>query len=349
MAKKYFYNKVYNTRKTIINFTIIGVCIIGIIICFIVVTKFQNNNANNKKGNINYKEVVTVEINEEFNKDIFFSKIENVNLNDVDIQYPADYDISKPGSYKVTILVNNEKYDSTLMVVDTQKPQLKLQEVTIEQNKGYSPKDFVVECSDNSKEECIIDFYNGAIDEEGEEINYSNYSKVGIYSIKISAKDSSGNQEIQETKLTIKKTSTSVVEPETITCKYGNNVYDTKSYLLAFDVTSNKCAISLDKYKDPEILKTVINTEQKRIQKDVEALNINKIIKDLNLTTPVMFAINQSFLAIPNISGDGIVGFEVTMIIRITDNNGKTYPLTEYKLNSAGKRVFISNPYNLPE
>ena len=36
MAKKFFYNRVYNTKRTIINLIIIGVCVIGVIICFVV-------------------------------------------------------------------------------------------------------------------------------------------------------------------------------------------------------------------------------------------------------------------------------------------------------------------------
>ena len=73
MAKKFFYNRVYNTKKMIINAIIIGVCIIGIIVCFIIVSSFEGeSHNNNQNGNLSIKNESTVEINEEFTKELFF-------------------------------------------------------------------------------------------------------------------------------------------------------------------------------------------------------------------------------------------------------------------------------------
>ena len=70
MAKKFFYNRVYNTKRTIINIIIIGVCIIGVIVCFIITSNFQGK-SNKPKGELSIKKEVTVEINEDFSKEIF--------------------------------------------------------------------------------------------------------------------------------------------------------------------------------------------------------------------------------------------------------------------------------------
>ena len=80
MAKKFFYNKVYNTRRTIINIVIIGICIIGIIVCFIITSNFQGEDHTTPEKTLNIKNEVTIEINQTYSKEIFFSKIENVDL-----------------------------------------------------------------------------------------------------------------------------------------------------------------------------------------------------------------------------------------------------------------------------
>ena len=55
MAKKFFYNRVYNTKRTIINLVIIGVCVIGVIICFIVTSNFQGENHNSPESSLSIK------------------------------------------------------------------------------------------------------------------------------------------------------------------------------------------------------------------------------------------------------------------------------------------------------
>ena len=64
----------------------------------------------------------------------------------------------------------------------------------------------------------------------------------------------------------------------------------------------------------------------------------------LNLTGTL--ALNRKVTAVINTSGSGIVGYELKMTVTIT-NNGKSETIAEYKVNNAGKRVFITNPYKL--
>lgn len=341
MAKKFFYNRVYNTRRTIINLIIIGVCIIGVIICFIVVsnTNLQGGDSKEPGGNLSIKEETTIEVNEEYTKEIFFSKIENVDLDKIEIIYPTNYSSNVIGTYDVTIRINNKNYSTKLTVVDTVMPTLKLKELTISPNATYNANDFVESCTDNSGNDCIISFYQNGTDEDGKNTDYSQYTKEGTYSIKISAKDKANNESVSETKLIIQKNGTSTPKPPVgNTCKYGNNVYDTNEYLLAKDISTNGCAISLDLYNDTQTtleINKMMETETTRIKKDIENLNISGTN-----------ALIRTKRAIVNKAGSGIVGYELEFIVTITNQN-KVETVAQYKLNSAGKRIFTINPYKL--
>lgn len=338
MAKKFFYNRVYNTKRTIINIVIIGVCIIGVIICFIITSNFQGENQNAPEGSLSIKSETTVEVNEKFSSEIFFSKIENVDLSKIEVSYPDDYNINKPGTYEIILKINEKNYESILKVIDTTKPELTVKEITINEDSAYSAKDFVETCSDNSQKDCILKFSDG-IDEDGNNIDYSKYKKEGTYAIKISATDESGNETIKETKLKIKKDGVTSTKPETpVTCKYGNNIYDTENYLVAIDITTNNCAVSLDLYKDSVMTKDInklMENETTKIKKDVDALNLKGTL-----------ALNRKVTAVINTTGDGIVGYELRMTVSITNNN-KSETVADYKINDNGKRIFITNPHKL--
>jgi len=264
MAKKFFYNKVYNTKRTIINAIIIGACVIGVILCFIVVSNTNVKNLTPEKGNLSIKNEVTVEINEKFENDIFFSEVKNVDLDKIEVTYSLDYNIETPGTYDVTIKVNEKEYPTKINVVDTTMPTLTLKKHSIDLNKTYSAMDFVESCKDNSNKECQIEFYEEK-DEAGNIIKYNSYTKEGTYSIKIKASDQSGNEVVKETELTIGNPKTTTkpepsdpsTPPITTTCKYGNNEYDKNLYTLTVDKTTNKCAVSLDLYKDETMTKEI--------------------------------------------------------------------------------------------
>ncbi len=357
MAKKFFYNKVYNTKKTIINVIIIASCIIGVIICFVVVSNFEGESY---EKNVTYdlKAGVTIEVNENYSNEIFLSRIDNnIDLSKIKVKYPDNFDISKIGTYNLILNIDGDKenkdYNMPMTIVDTIKPELKVKELTIKVDEKYSPNDFVESCSDNSKHDCKIDFYDIGLDEEGNVIDYSNYNKEGEYSIKIVAKDDAENENIQETKLIIKKEDTGTTDPEPNDdpkpqeCKYGNNEYDTDKYILTADITSNNCALSLDLYQEAvnlfedtlsqQTFRKIIDTETIRIKKDVEALNLVGILR-----------IEQHIGVILNKKGTGLVGYQLNLVIT-KENEGVIEEVTNYYLNHEGKRVFNNNPYNLPE
>ena len=336
---KFFYNRVYNSKRTIINIVIIAICVIGIALCFILTSNFQGEGQINKpKGELNIKSETTVEVNEKISKEVFFSKIENVNLDDVEVVYPDNYDISKIGQYPIKIIVDKEEYTSNLVVVDTTKPDLLLKEVRIEVNGSYSANDFVQSCTDNSNASCDIDFYNG-IDEDGNEANYKDYKEAGSYPIKIVAKDSEGNQTVAETRLVIGKSESEEPPVETpVSCKYGNGEYDESAYTLTVGITTNNCAVSLDLYKD-----TNTTAELNKLM-DAETIRIKRDVEDLNLTGTL--SLSRRINVIVNKTGDGIVGYELRMIVNITNNNNTT-TVVDYKLNSNNERIFLENPYNV--
>lgn len=338
MAKKFFYNKVYNTKRTIINAIIVGVCVIGVIVCFIFVSRFQGEDFSTKSGNVSLKSEVTVEVNEKIKNDIFFSKIENFDVNDIKVNYSLDYDTTKVGKYTASIIIDDKSYDVTINVVDTKIPELTLKNLDIENGKSYKATDFVDTCNDNSQKDCKISFLQNGKDIDGNVVDYSAFTKEGTYQVKIVAEDEAGNQTIKEALLKIGNPKTENNNPVTNTCKYGDNNYDTNNYLVAVDITTNKCAVSLNLYKDENSTKDInklMEAETTSIKKDVEALNLTGT-----------FAINRKVTAVINTSGNGIVGYELKMTVTIT-NNGKSETIVEYKVNSNGKRVFITNPYKL--
>ena len=338
---KFFYNRIYNARRNITNAIIIGVCVIGIILCFIFTSRFYGNNPNEQKGEVNIKSEVTVEINKTFNKDIFFSRLENVNIDEIEIKYPDNYSISKVGSYNIIVTVSGKNYDSKLIVVDTEKPNLVVKNVTINENDSYNVSNFVTSCNDNSDKDCNISFYSDGIDEDGNKISYNHYTQIGSYNIKISAKDESGNETVKDAVLTIQNkndASNNLPTPNIQDCKYGTSEYDTNKYLIAVSIANNNCAVSLNLYKDAamtEKINKLMETETIRIKKDVDMLNLSG-----------KFTLNRQVNVVFNNSGTGFVGYELSISVNVTKNN-ESENIVSYKVNSDGNRVFANNPYNL--
>ena len=81
----------------------------------------------------------------------------------------------------------------------------------------------------------------------------------------------------------------------------------------------------------------MMEKETIRIKKDVDALNLTGTL-----------ALNRKVSAVINTSGSGIIGFELSMVVTLT-NDDLTSIVANYKIDSTGKRVFTENPYNLAE
>lgn len=190
-------------KKKILTITTIIVIVLLGITLFIFLEKKdikekESSNIQTKEEKINIKENVEVEINSEvLNIKDFF---ENSNFSDGEINYfendkkiKFDTKYNKIGSFKVVIKINDKNYETTLNVVDTLAPTLKLKELTTTLGDKFEINSFVESCTDNSKEDCILSYKEN-----------NKYTKVGTYDVTIIAKDKSDNVAEETTKLIIK-------------------------------------------------------------------------------------------------------------------------------------------------
>ena len=208
MKKKKIFMEVNKMKKKkILIVTIITVIVLLGITLFIFLEKKDNKekesgNIQTNEEKINIKENVEVEINSEvLNIKDFF---ENSNFSDGKINYfendkkiKFDTKYNKIGSFKVVIKINDKNYETTLNVVDTLAPTLKLKELTITLGDKFEINSFVESCTDNSKEDCILSYKEN-----------KKYTKVGTYDVTIIAKDKSDNVAEETTKLIIKNKKT---------------------------------------------------------------------------------------------------------------------------------------------
>lgn len=180
------------------KYIIIGglVLIIGCLIGLYIFNKKDNTN-NDKQVKVVVKKDVNVEVMSEVLsvKDFFDGDMkENVKilyyLGDENVDFNDNY--NAVGKYRVVIDVEGIKYETTLNVVDTTKPDLKLKSVSIVVGDKYEINDFVDSCTDNSGDECILSYKEDKV-----------YDKIGTYNIVIIAKDSSGNEVEEQTNLEI--------------------------------------------------------------------------------------------------------------------------------------------------
>lgn len=178
---------------------IVGI-ILGIVVINIIYKPSESKELEPNKETvekIEYKKSITISLEDDLPsiKDFLISGEVQVD----DIVYKNDNDeevdlIKKViGAYSV--YVNNEKI-STLIILDDVKPELEVKELTIEESKKYVVSDFIVSCTDNSNEECLLSF---------EDDKMSSYNKAGTYDVAILAKDSSDNVTLKSTKLIINK------------------------------------------------------------------------------------------------------------------------------------------------
>lgn len=332
MARKFFNQKVKKGRLstgTIVIITIFGLLVV---IAIAVVISFS---ASKNKAVIKIRESVAVEINSELpDKTLFFAELENVEESSIKIYY-SNVNLAKIGEYKVSLDIYGKTYESKLIVVDTESPELVLKDLSIGIGETYAAKDFVASCSDNSEEECIIDFYQLSLSQDGKKIDYGAYTQEGTYTIQIIAKDAAGNATAPlSTNLTIGKSGSI-----STSCKYGNSEYDSDKYNLAVNVTENGCALDLNLYQDPNILapaKEIQANEENKLQNEFKTLNLNvdKIYLNGHIN-PVM-----------NKTGTGIVGY--TLFIELLIPNGDSQELIEsYYVNINGGRDYVVNKYGL--
>ncbi len=115
------------------------------------------------------------------------------------------------------------------------------------------------------------------------------------------------------------------------TCQYGDTNYNTK-YIMSVNLASNGCAVNPNgNYNDNGLT-----------SRDYQSL-VNQLtgmgftITDINMPT-------YTKTPIRNTSGLGLVGYEITATLKVTDPNNPYNRLTAiYKIKSDGTRVFNSN------
>jgi hypothetical protein len=332
MAKKFFYNKVYNPRKKIISYTIIGVALIGIVLCFWISKNFRTNDSN---AVIKLRDSVSVEVNSSLpDKTVYFQELSGVKEDNINVN-TDQVDLSKVGDYNVKITISNQDYNVTLKVIDSTGPTLKLKDVTIAVGGSYTYEDFVDSCKDNSNEDCLVGFYTSGTDQDGNVIDYSKYKDKGTYEIKIIAKDNNDNQTIQSAKLYIGEQSSTTTNNNS-SCKYGTLDYNEDKFTITSFVGDNGCALDLNLYHDENIRQNIVSiadTETKKIQSEVN--NISGIEGTLT--------VNRNINAVLNKDAIGFIGY--SLYIQVVDSNSKV--IVSYYLKTDGTRVYDENPYNL--
>lgn len=135
-----------------------------------------------------------------------------------DNELVKDTKLNSIGCYKAVIIIDNERYESVINVVDTVAPILDTNNITIKLKETYSINDFVKNCTDNVDENCIIEY--AAVEMAG-------YNAVGTYDIDIIAKDSADNETKSQVKLTIEGPNQDETIEPVIKTKYGVKITTT--------------------------------------------------------------------------------------------------------------------------
>ena len=338
--------KIKRDRATLIKYGIVAAGILLIIILFIAIAAGKNR----KKATFEVVDSLEVEINSKKpDKMEFFKKFENYDKGKVSVEYNT-LDMSKIGSYFVTLVTEDYgSEDIEVNVVDKTAPTLKLKEHIIAVGEAYSIDDFIESCEDNSNEPCTYQYAKANFDEEGNPVNYSEYTKDGTYSIKIVAADGSGNtSEVIETKLTIGNGTSSIQA-----CTYGNLDYNESihSYpisIIVGDQNSN-CAINYELWDDEATQKPVndlYNQDYAKLKNDL------KSVLDYEYPNGANVNAYPKFIAVLNNTKTGLVGYAIQVKVYINAVDSGSSPTESdlklsYYINPDKSRTYETNVYNL--
>lgn len=249
MAKKkrFIFDENYIKRyanKDKMRFLVIGVSALVLIIIIIIVILASKGGKIKPKPNIvpvfEFKEEMTVEAGSVMPEVAdYFTKLENISIEDIKIEYPDDFeigynmdtcsdedrekinnldnheDISKfscavpilktPDNYGVTLTIQDKEYTVKLNVVDSTAPMVITKDIEIYEEDTYELSDFIQLCYDATSE-CSISYYDKDVDSNGNSIDYSAFKNAGDYTIRLIAKDNYSNVTNPiEARLTIKQ------------------------------------------------------------------------------------------------------------------------------------------------
>ena len=171
------------------------------------------------------------------------------------------------------------------------------------------------------------------INQNGEKVDYRNFTKEGHYDLEIVASDDAGNKSSpQKATLIIGKNDT--YKP--ITCNYGNGEYD-ETNIIAVNVTNGGCAIDLNLYDNEEVLapiNKIKDSEKEKLKKEFSKINLG--VKNIYINTDITTVLNTA--------GKGVVGYTLKVTVSIKNNN-KEEVIEEYYVNLNGGREYIINKY----
>ncbi len=239
MKKRFIFDENYikkYAKKGRLKWLIIGLSILILIVIIIIVVLATRNNDNPITPAVpsyELKDELRIEASSLLPEVTdYFNKLENIDVNSINITYPDEFELSydtslcstqeieeiyssddpnfesydcvqnyliTPATYGITILIEQEEYTVNLIVEDTTAPTLETKDLEIYEGDTYDINDFVSSCVDVTSE-CNLTY------DPKNEIDYSNITKVGEHSIPLIATDNYGNETRKEATLTILET-----------------------------------------------------------------------------------------------------------------------------------------------
>jgi len=244
MKKRFIFDESYikkHGKKDKLKWLIIGVVAL-VLILIIIILALANRKPKKPKPTVIGGDPV-FELKDEFVIEAgstvpevadYFKKLENIDVNSIEIIYPEDFEISydtslcsdedkekisdganvedfacvqksldSTATYGIGVVIQDKEYTVRLVVNDTISPILLLKNLEISSGSSYDIKDFMSICVDISGT-CDAYYNEGDLDESGKAIDYSKYTDPGTYKIKIYAKDAYDNKtDVMETELKI--------------------------------------------------------------------------------------------------------------------------------------------------
>lgn len=239
MKKRFIFDENFNkekAKKNMPKMLIVGALVLFLIIIIIVIALATRNNSHSgsKKPSkvtpvFEFKDELVVESGSKIPEvEDYFSKLENIDLKEIEIIYPDEFEISydtttcseedieklnnnevsfkdlncaipylkHPAVYGVTVKLQEKEQTVMLVVQDTTAPTLMTKNLEIFESEDYKVEDFVSACYDVAGG-CKVNF-------ENEE--YSKYKDPGDYKVNLVAEDEFGNKtNPYSVNLTIKK------------------------------------------------------------------------------------------------------------------------------------------------
>lgn len=247
--RRFIFDENYNKKhgkKNLSKLLIVLAAVLVLIVVIIIIILAVNANKKqkeptkpvNKEPVFELKESITLESGSLLpSKEDYFLKLENMNLDNVLITYPNDFELSyntdectevelastedvgtlscakqnllTPANYGILVKVNNEEYVVPIEIKDTTAPIFLTKDKEIYVGEEYKIEDFASVCHDISGV-CNINYTK----EE-----YGTYNEAGEYNIELIATDKYGN----ETNVTIAKLTIKAPDKEIYTVTFDSD------------------------------------------------------------------------------------------------------------------------------